>query len=84
MDIKETVVDFIVSNFTKARELKTFDNVSLLEEEIIDSVGVLELVVFLEETFGFEIEDDEIIPENLDSVSKLAVFVQSKLASNIF
>ena len=83
MDTKETIVEFIESNFAKARELKTLDDVSFLEEEIIDSVGVLELVVFLEETFSLKVEDDEIIPENLDSVNRLVVYVQSKLTSNV-
>ena len=49
---------------------------------MIDSVGVVELVVFIEETFSFRVEDEEIIPANLDSVNQLVVYVQSKLISN--
>jgi acyl carrier protein len=81
MDIKDTIVGFIVSHFIKGEEPKDFEDISFLEEGIIDSVGVLELIVFLEETFSLNVEDEEIIPDNLDSVSKLVAFVQSKLAN---
>ena len=83
MDHKGIIREFIVNNFQKGSELTTLvDDDSFLEEGIIDSVGVLELVAFLEETFNFRVEDEEIIPENLDSVNRLVVFVQSRLASN--
>ncbi len=83
MVIKETISEFIVNNFLKGSELTNLvDDSSFLEEGIIDSVGVMELVAFLETTFNFRVEDEEIIPENLDSVNKLTVYVQSKLANN--
>jgi len=83
MNIKGTLVDFIISNYPKARERKTFEDVSLLEEGIIDSVGVLELILFLEQTFAISVEDEEIIPDNLDSVNKLAIYVHTKLTNNM-
>ena len=55
------------------------DDASFLDEHIVDSMNVLELVMFVEETFGVAVEDQEIVPENFDSVSKLAAFVRSKL-----
>ena len=83
MNIKEAIREFIANNFLKGDESKTFDDdASFLEEGIIDSVGVLELVAFLEETFSFRVEDEEITPANLDSISKLVVYIQSKLTSN--
>lgn len=51
---------------------------SLLESDLIDSTGAMEMVLFLEETFNISIEDDEIDPENLDSVNLIAAFVESK------
>ena len=57
------------------------DNQSLLEAGIIDSTGVLELVSFLENTFGIEVRDDEMLPENLDSISAIANFVGRKAQS---
>ena len=59
-------------------ETRLLDSVSLLEDGIVDSTGVLELVMFVEETFGFSVEDEEIIPENFDSVERLARYVRSK------
>ncbi|RLC79677.1 MAG: acyl carrier protein, partial [Chloroflexi bacterium] len=49
-----------------------------LEEGIVDSTGVLELVMFVEETFGVTVEDEEILPENFDSVTQLARYVRVK------
>ena len=51
---------------------------SFLEEGIIDSTGMLELVAFLEGTFGISIADTELIPENLDSLDKVAAFIERK------
>lgn len=55
------------------------DDASFLDEQIVDSMNVLELVMFVEETFGVSVEDQEIVPDNFDSVSKLAAFVYRKL-----
>jgi acyl carrier protein len=55
---------------------------SLLDAGIIDSTGVLELVSFLETTFGIEVQDDEMLPENLDSIRAIASYVGRKLESS--
>lgn len=52
---------------------------SFLEKGIIDSTGVLELVQFVEEKFGIRLADEELIPENLDSLARLSAFVQSRM-----
>ena len=80
-DIKEKIGTFIFEYFTKDENIDLDDDTSFLEEGVIDSVGVLELVAFLEETYGFRVEDEEIIPENLDSINKLVTYVQSKLTT---
>lgn len=54
------------------------DEDSFLDHGILDSTGVLELVTFLEETFDIIIEDEELVPENLDSVANLVAFIQHK------
>jgi len=54
------------------------DEDSLLERGIIDSTGVLEMTAFLEEDFGVKVSDDELVPDNFDSISKLAAFVGRK------
>jgi acyl carrier protein len=55
------------------------DEDSLLENGIIDSTGVLELVAFVEEKFQISVEDEELVPENFDSIRKIASFIQRKL-----
>jgi acyl carrier protein len=81
MNNKVIISRFIKHNFIKGDGgKKLLDNTSFIDEGIIDSVGVLELVAFLEETFGFRVEDEELIPENLDSLGKITAYVESKLA----
>ena len=59
------------------------DDASFLEEGIVDSTGVLELVLFVEETFQVTVEDQEIVPENFDSVNKLAAYIQRKASRDL-
>lgn len=78
-DVKGKVRRFIVENFLFGNEAVRFDDMdSFLEKGIIDSTGILELIGFLEESFSIKIEDHELTPENLDSVSKVGVFVHEK------
>ena len=82
MDTREAVRGYIVENFLFGdAEPLTGDDISLLDAGIMDSVGVMELVAFLEQDFGLSIEDDELIPENLDSVSNLVKFISAKQAA---
>jgi acyl carrier protein len=55
------------------------DDESLLEAGVIDSTGMLEMVLFLEQHFGLKVEDRELVPENLDSMDRLVQFVGRKL-----
>jgi acyl carrier protein len=75
MDIKQIVRAFITSNFYVADPGTLADDASLLDQGIIDSTGVLEIIVFLEDTFGFKVADSEMVPENLDSIDNIASFV---------
>ena len=82
MDIKETIRRFIVDYLLSGDESKTIDDDdSFLEREIIDSTGVLELASFIEETFDISVADEELIPDNLDSINRLVTYIQSKLKS---
>ena len=79
MEIKADIRGFIENNFMMGRDPKELtDSGSLLELNIIDSTGVLELVSFIEETYGFTIEDDELVPENLDTVDRIVNFINRK------
>jgi acyl carrier protein len=70
---------FIVSNFLFGQEGNGIaDDQSLLEGGIVDSTGLLELVAFMEERYGFSVSDHELVPENLDSLRILSQFVVRK------
>jgi len=70
---------FIFDNFLfDAKEEDLANDASFLDQGIIDSTGVLELVEWLEDDFGLTIDDEELIPENLDSVNNLAGFIAQK------
>jgi acyl carrier protein len=56
------------------------DTASFLEEGIIDSMNVMELIMFVEEKFHLEVADEDIVPANFDSVTKIATYVRSKTA----
>ncbi len=75
-----TVVrDFVVENFLFGDGDSLQNDTSFLDEGIIDSTGVLELVDFLEEKFSIEIEDEELIPDYLDSINNVVTFLGKKL-----
>jgi acyl carrier protein len=78
-DIAQKISDFITDNLLLGRAVDIAGSSSFLEAGIIDSTGVLELVQFLEETWGISVTDGEMVPENLDSLAKLAAFVNQKL-----
>ena len=79
MSIEASIRRYILANllFTDD-ETALKDDASFLEEGIVDSTGVLELVMFVEETFGLVVEDEEIVPENFDSVGNLTRYVAQK------
>jgi acyl carrier protein len=82
MQIEEEVREFIVENFLFGQDDQALsDDDSLLDNGVIDSTGVLELIAFLEDRYQITVEDMELVPENLDSVSRLAGFIQRKQQS---
>ena len=76
---KTKVREFIIDNFLFGNADGLDNDTSFLEEGIIDSTGVLELVTFLEETFSIQVDDEELIPENLDSIDNVSSFLERKL-----
>jgi acyl carrier protein len=79
LEIAEQLKAFIVENFMLGRPAGELGNDdSLLDKGIIDSTGVLELVTFVEQTFGITIADEELVPENLDSVNRLEAYIKRK------
>jgi len=79
MNYMTTIKEYIVENFMFGEEQQINEDTSFLESGIIDSTGILELVTFLEDTYNITIEDDEILPEKLDSLQNLVQFLEQKL-----
>jgi len=80
MDVKSVLKKFVTKNFLVSAAVDSFDDAdSFLEKGIIDSTGVLELLEFIEETFRIRVEDEEVIPANLDSLNNLTSFIRKKL-----
>jgi acyl carrier protein len=80
--IERDIRQFVIANFLFGEDngsLKADE--SFLETGIIDSTGVLELVALLESTYGFRVRDNELTPDNLDSLDKVAAFVRRKQQS---
>ena len=75
-EVKKKLIDFLKENFIMPENFSEED--SFLEKGIIDSTGVIELVTFLEENFDIKINDEEIIPENLDSIKNIIDFLKFK------
>lgn len=78
-DVATDVRSFVVANYLFGREDGFDDNVSFMEEGIIDSTGILELVSHLEETYAIHITEEELTPDNLDSVSRIVSYLTKKL-----
>jgi len=79
--IQEQVRAFVIESFLFGNPEEGFDDeTSFLESRIIDSTGILELVAFLENTYGITIDDHELDPSNLDTLNRIATFVERKRA----
>jgi acyl carrier protein len=77
-EIARQVRAFLVDTFLLGDDDGFAEDVSLLDNGIVDSTGVMEVVAFLEEQFGIVIDDDELVADNLDSVDRLSSFVARK------
>ena len=79
MDIKNQIRQYIIENFLFGDTSAEFeDGDSFMEKGILDSTGILELITFLETTYGVKVEDDELLPENLDSINNIVNFLKKK------
>ena len=82
VDIEQEIRNFLVKQFLEGRAEKLRDEGSLLGDAI-DSVGVLELVTYLQERFAINVEDEDVVPSNLDSVHNLVAYVARKLGTTV-
>ena len=78
--VRTALRSYILESFLFDPDAKLDDNTSLLQEGILDSTGVLDVVAHVEETFGIEVEDEELVPQNFDTVRSLCDYVKRKTA----
>jgi acyl carrier protein len=77
-DIRNDIRTFVVKQFLFGEENGMADSASLLDQGVVDSTGILEVVAFLESTYGLKVADEELVPDNLDSIESIVRFVQRK------
>lgn len=80
MSARNKIKNYILENYLFTDDQNALnDSDSFLEKGIIDSTGILEVVFFLEEEFGVQVQDEEMVPENLDSVDNIVAFVEKRI-----
>ena len=78
MSLKSEIRSFVVENFLFGDAGDFQDSDSFLDKGLIDSTGILELVAFAEQEYGIDVDDEDLIPSNLDSVNNLAAYIDRK------
>jgi acyl carrier protein len=79
-NFESEIRQFIADKFLFGDDKKLGDNDSLLDAGIVDSTGILEIVAHLEERYSLKVENDEMIPENLDTIANIGAFAKRKLS----
>jgi acyl carrier protein len=78
-EIERELRDFVVEHFLFGQNIRLGETDSFLERGLIDSTGVLELVSFVEQKCGFQVQDDELVPENFDSLLAVTRYAKRKM-----
>lgn len=78
MGVLETVKAYVVENFLFGDDSRIGPKTDFIENGILDSTGVLELIGFLEEKYGIRVEDDEVVPDNMNSLEKITLYISRK------
>ena len=79
MNIQNEIRDYIVENILYGEELKLKPDESFRDNSVLDSIGFLELITFVEEKYSIVVEDSEVVPKNFDSLVNISVFIEKKL-----
>jgi acyl carrier protein len=77
--VREQVREFVRTNFLFNSATPVSDDSSLMEQGIVDETGVLELVMFVEETYGIQVDEADLIPENFDSIDRISSYIAERL-----
>jgi acyl carrier protein len=80
-DVQQRVKRFVMENFFVSDPSEIGDDTSLIATGLVDSTGMLEVITFLESEFGVRVRDQEMVPNNLETISRIAAFVERKRAA---
>ena len=80
-DIRKKLREFIKNNFLLGNDANLTDDDSFMGKGIVDSTGILEVVSFVEDNFGFKLPDEDLMPENLDSINNLVKYVTARTSA---
>ena len=78
MEHTKTIRDYILENFLFGGGESLQEDTSFLESNIVDSTGIMELVAFVEKTYEIKVEDEELLPENFDTIINIAEYIEHK------
>jgi acyl carrier protein len=80
MTVQERVRGYVLESFYVSDPAELTEETSLIDSGIVDSTGMVEVILFLEAEYGFHVEDDETVPENLETITRIAAYVDRKRA----
>jgi acyl carrier protein len=78
MSLQQEIRQFVVENFLFGEDSGLKDDSSFLKEGIVDSTGIMQLVAFIQDQYRIAVEDEELTPENLDSIRRVSAFIEGK------
>lgn len=78
MKAKAKITNFVFENFPAAHKRALAEDTDLLESGVVDSIGILEIVSFIEQSFEIVVSDEDLVPENFGSIARIAAFVGTK------
>ncbi len=76
---KQQIRQFILDTFVLGKNIPLCDDDSFLSSGLLDSMGILEIIGFLEAQYGVEFGENDLVPENLDSINRIEAFLERKL-----
>jgi acyl carrier protein len=84
LSVEQEIRTFVIENFVYAEGADRFsDDDSFLQNGLVDSMGIMTLVDFVSKTYAIRVEDEELVPDNWDSVNRIAAFVRSRLKEKV-
>jgi acyl carrier protein len=79
--IQEEVREFLINNFIFDSSVQLGTEASLMENGVVDSTGILEVIMWVEQNFGIHVEDSEVLPENFDSIGNISRYAERKIGA---